>query len=383
MLKDPKILILTAHYGNGHIQVAKTLEQSLRKMGIDKVTVSDLISESHPIMAEITRYLYLKSFSIGKQFYRLFYYSVDKMSNKRIMNLYVKLGHRRLQELVRTMNPDIIINTFPITVVPEYRTRTGLFIPTFNVLTDFCLHRVWIHKNIDKYYVSCEDLKRKLVQHNIPPYLVKVTGIPIRPHFEETIETSSLYAKYGLDPKKKILLIAAGAHGVLKNVKDLCESFFVRDDMQIAVVCGNNQSLKAELEPLQHRHPDRIKIFGYVERIDELFRICSCMITKPGGITLSEAAALQVPLILYKPVPGQEKENAELFASKGAAIVINKLEQVRDTVNDLFNHPEKMDEMKANLKLLHQPNAAESILQDILNEAEIMLSSVYQGSVNY
>ncbi|KZM55065.1 diglucosyl diacylglycerol synthase [Aeribacillus pallidus] len=383
MLKDPKILILTANYGNGHIQVAKTLEQSLHKMGINNVKVSDLISESHPIMAEITRYLYLKSFSIGKQFYRLFYYSVDKMSNKRIMNLYLKLGHRKLNQLVREINPDIIINTFPISVVPEYRTRTGVFIPTFNVLTDFCLHRVWVHKNIDKYYVSCDDVKEKLTMLNIHPALVKVTGIPIRPQFEEKMETIDLYKKYNLDPNKKTLLIATGAHGVLKNVKDLCESFFTRDDMQIVVVCGNNQSLKDELEPLQYIHPDRIKVFGYVERIDELFRICSCMITKPGGITLSEAAALKVPLILYKPVPGQERENADLFAAKGAAVVINKLEKVQETVNDLFNHPEKMKKMKMSIAELYRPNAADTILQDILNEAEMLLDSSLKGSVNY
>lgn len=153
--------------------------------------------------------------------------------------------------------------------------------------------------------------------------------------------------------------------------------------MQIVVVCGNNQSLKDELEPLQYIHPDRIKVFGYVERIDELFRICSCMITKPGGITLSEAAALKVPLILYKPVPGQERENADLFAAKGAAVVINKLEKVQETVNDLFNHPEKMEKMKMSIAELYRPNAADTILQDILNEAEMLLDSSLKGSVNY
>jgi processive 1,2-diacylglycerol beta-glucosyltransferase len=258
-----------------------------------------------------------------------------------------------------------------------------VFIPTFNVLTDFCLHRVWVHKNIDKYYVSCDDVKEKLTMLNIHPALVKVTGIPIRPQFEEKMETIDLYKKYNLDPNKKTLLIATGAHGVLKNVKDLCESFFTRDDMQIVVVCGNNQSLKDELEPLQYIHPDRIKVFGYVERIDELFRICSCMITKPGGITLSEAAALKVPLILYKPVPGQERENADLFAAKGAAVVINKLEKVQETVNDLFNHPEKMEKMKMSIAELYRPNAADTILQDILNEAEMLLDSSLKGSVNY
>lgn len=79
---------------------------------------------------------------------------------------------------------------------------------------------------------------------------------------------------------------------------------------------GKNEALKQDLLSLQKQNSDALKVFGYVENIDELFRVTSCMITKPGGITLSEAAALQVPVILYKPVPGQENENAMYFERK-------------------------------------------------------------------
>ena len=92
-------------------------------------------------------------------------------------------------------------------------------------------------------------------------------------------------------------------------------------NLQVVVVCGKNEALKQDLLSLQKQNSDALKVFGYVENIDELFRVTSCMITKPGGITLSEAA-LQVPVILYKPVPGQENENAMYFERKGARVVI-------------------------------------------------------------
>lgn len=367
---DKKILLLTANYGNGHMQVAKTLLKESKRLGFNNVVVSNLYEESNPIFSEITQYLYLKSFSIGKQFYRLFYYGVDKMYNKRKFNLYYKVGNKQLDHLVKMHKPDIIINTFPMIVVPEYRRKTGRVIPTFNVLTDFCLHKIWVHENIDKYYVATEYVKEKLVEVGTHPNDIKITGIPIRSQFEEKIPTDDIYAKYQLDPSKKNLLIMAGAHGVLKNAKELCETLVKNDDIQIIVVCGKNAVLKESLSELKQSYPQKIKVLGYVERIDELFRITDCMITKPGGITLTEASALGVPVVLYKPVPGQEKENALFFEKKGAAIVVNRHEEILHAVSSLLSDEKRLAQMKRNINSLYTKNSAETILLDIMNESD-------------
>jgi processive 1,2-diacylglycerol beta-glucosyltransferase len=386
MLKsNSKVLILTAKYGNGHVQVAKTLENQCKKLGFEKVIVCNLYSESFPVFSEITQYLYLKSFSIGKQFYRLFYYGVDKIYNKRMMNLYFKMGHKRLHQIVKSEQPDIIINTFPMIVVPEYRRKTGTVIPTFNVLTDFCLHRIWVHENIDKYYVATNHVKEKLTQVGINPGSVKVTGIPIRSQFQDEINKSEIYEKYDLNPNKKTLLIMAGAHGVLKNVKELCQSFISKgDDIQTVVICGNNTLLKESLDPLASSNPEQFKVLSYVERVDELYRIASCMITKPGGITLTEATALGVPVILFKPVPGQEKENAHFFEENNAAIIVNQIEDISDEVHKLLVDEKRLEQMKVNIKKLHVPHSADLILEDIMKEATFIRDKhVMAGSVNY
>ncbi|MGM0921544.1 MAG: diglucosyl diacylglycerol synthase [Bacillota bacterium] len=377
MLKKPKVLILTAKYGNGHVQVSKTLVKQCRELGIEEVVVSDLYAESNPVFTEITQYLYLKSFTIGKQFYRMFYYGVDKIYNKKLLTLYFKLGNKRLHELIEKEQPDIIINTFPIIVVPEYRRRTGNIIPTFNVLTDFCLHKIWVHKNIDKYYVASKRVKEKVMSLGIHPAAVKVTGIPIRSQFEENLNEEAIYKKYNLDPDKKTLLVMAGAHGVLKNVKELCESFLEEKNLQTVVVCGNNTALKESLESITGKNKENLKLLGYVERVDELFRIASCMVTKPGGITLSEAAAVGVPVILYKPVPGQEKENALFFQENEAALVVNRSEEVFDAVSSLLQDDKKLRRMKRNIKRLHHPNSSLTIMEDIVKEAAIFKEKKY------
>ncbi|OLP65059.1 Processive diacylglycerol beta-glucosyltransferase [Bacillus pumilus] len=375
MNTNKKILILTANYGNGHMQVAKTLYDECKSQGFEHVIVSNLYQESNPIVSEVTQYLYLKSFSIGKQFYRLFYYGVDKIYNKRKFNIYLKMGNKRLDELIQLHNPDIIIITFPMIVVPEYRNKTGKVIPTFNVMTDFCLHKIWVHENIDRYYVATDYVKQKLVEIGTHPSDVKVTGIPIRPQFEADVPTSKIYQKYGLSSNKKVLLIMAGAHGVLKNVKELCEALLLDSEVQIVVVCGKNATLKQSLSDLEQAHPDQLKALGYVEQIDELFRVTDCMITKPGGITLTEATAIGVPVILYKPVPGQEKENALFFEEYGAAIVINRHEDILESVTQLLQDEEKLESMKQNIKQLHLKQSSQTILEDIVEQSDLITNN--------
>jgi len=372
---NKKILILTANYGNGHMQVAKTLYDECKSQGFEHVIVSNLYQESNPIVSEVTQYLYLKSFSIGKQFYRLFYYGVDKIYNKRKFNIYLKMGNKRLDELIQLHNPDIIIITFPMIVVPEYRNKTGKVIPTFNVMTDFCLHKIWVHENIDRYYVATDYVKQKLVEIGTHPSDVKVTGIPIRPQFEVDVPKSIIYKKYGLSSDKKVLLIMAGAHGVLKNVKELCEALLLDSEVQIVVVCGKNAALKQSLSELEQAHPNQLKALGYVEQIDELFRVTDCMITKPGGITLTEATAIGVPVILYKPVPGQEKENALFFEDYGAAIVINRHEDILESVTNLLQDEEKLESMKQNIKKLHLKQSSQTILEDIVEQSDLIMSN--------
>ncbi len=129
---------------------------------------------------------------------------------------------------------------------------------------------------------------------------------------------------------------------------------------------------------------NRMRGIFYVERIDELYRIASCMITKPGGITLTEATALGVPVILYKPVPGQEKENALYFEEKKAAIIVNQIEDIFDEVNNLLGDEKRLKQMKENIKKIHIPHSADLILEDMLKEASyIRDKKLMIGSVNY
>ncbi|KMJ59681.1 diacylglycerol glucosyltransferase [Bacillus sp. LL01] len=368
--RNPKIIILTASYGNGHLQVANSLYQECLNRGFDNVKICNLYAESHPFFSELTEKLYKKSFTFGKQFYKLFYYGTDKMQSKKLLRWYYQYGFKRLTSLIQTEKSDILINTFPINAVPEFRRRTGIVIPTFNVITDYCLHRLWLHHEIDRYYVSTNEMKLKIMSEGVIESKVVVSGIPIRPAFSEIRNKRHLFEKYHLTPGRNLVLLLAGAQGVLKNMKEICETLLQQTDHQVTIVCGNNHSLRNELAPLASKYVGRFHSFGYVERIDELYRLASVIVTKPGGITLTEATAIGSPLILYKPIPGQERENAVFFTEKGAAITVHHQDELIGTIASLLENKEWQMDIYTSLKKLHIPQSHHVIMDDILTESD-------------
>lgn len=365
--EELKILILYASYGDGHVQVSKALRQRFLERGLQNVLMIDLYASAHPLMDAVARFAYLISCSFCPRLYGWSYYLTQNMRHKwtpvKFLNTF---GISALREIIRVERPDAVINTFPMAVMPELRLQTGLQIPIFTVLTDFALHDRWLHEEIDRYFVASEELKTAIVGKGIPAERIKVSGIPIRKDFCQPDHRSGIFSRYGLDPAKNTVLIMAGAYGVMHGLKKICQTLLPLDDIQILLVCGKNQSLKERIEASFAQMPN-VYIFGFVEHIEEFMAISSCMITKAGGITLSEALSLNLPVIVFRPLPGQEMENAFFLAKKGAAMIADKPEELVKHVEQILYQKQHLLQMKQAIHGLHRKNASETIVHDILN----------------
>lgn len=368
MIQKARILILTGSYGNGHLKVSKTLKETFMENDCE-VMESDLYLEAHPLLTKVTKFLYIKSFTYGQKLYGSIYYAGNKDKNSLALDFMNYYGRKTLANLVESFNPDIIINTFPMVVVPEFLKKSGSKIPMVNILTDFGLHNNWIHEEIARYFVASEDLKTEMADKGITQEQIKVTGIPIETKFEEQTDRTSLIHSYGLHPAEPITLLAAGAFGVLKNMETIVERLLRIDGNQVIVVCGRNKKLKLNLT---HKFAgnEKVRILGYTDRMDELMNIATVMITKPGGITLSEALAVQVPLILYRSVPGQELENAVFFEQKGASVNVKSPDELIDAITDLIANEDLQQEMKHNMKALYHKDASKVIYDEVSNMIE-------------
>ncbi|RXI98375.1 glycosyltransferase [Anaerobacillus alkaliphilus] len=366
-MEGPKVLILTSNYGNGHLQVADSLVQEFKRSGGNQVIVKDLFYETSPTFNEWTKKIYLKSFTkSGRHIYRLFYYSSKQITKRKNLKL-LSYGYSKLCKIVDQEKPDVIINTFPSFAVPFHRSKTKAIIPTYNVITDYCLHHSWIHPNIDKYYVASRKLKQDLLELGISQTKIFVSGMPINPVFEETTFRGDLVQKYQVNPTKKTVLIVAGAYGVSNEMKEICDR--LKDDpvIQLLIVCGKNVELYNQLKTKYQTYTD-IKVFGYVTEMAELLKISTCVITKPGGIILSEAMAMNTPIVLPKATPGQERENAQFFQEQGAAVWHEDKDKLVTEIKHLIRNEMKLIEMKENLSMLHFPNSSRAIINDILRQ---------------
>jgi processive 1,2-diacylglycerol beta-glucosyltransferase len=365
-----KILILYASYGDGHLQVSRALEDSFRRAGSAEVKLVDLYAETSPKFNRLVKFLYIKSYSLFPHLYGISYYATRRMRHDAAFSWLLNgFGVARLRDFLVAERPDLVVSTFPMQAMAESRRKYGSRVPSFTVMTDFDLHQRWIHPETDKFYVATRDLKREITALGIPQDHIRVTGIPLKRVFVEPPQTAELHAKFGLDPERRTVLIMAGSYGVMPDLAGLCANLSEVPGVQLAVVCGNNRRLQTVME---NAFPadENVRIFGFVKEINELMSISSCLVTKPGGVTLSEALAAGLPVVLYKPVPGQERENARYLASKGAALVAADTDELADGIRRLLQDQGLQESMRRSAAELRRPDAAEAVAADILREME-------------
>ncbi|ANE48894.1 hypothetical protein SY83_12700 [Paenibacillus swuensis] len=374
-----KVLILYASYGDGHLQASRALRDAFQRRDV-QVHMLDLFAEAHPLLNKFTKFLYIKSFTVLPSVYGWIYNVTKRMKHDTAFaEILHSFGTKKLQQMIERYDPDLVINTFPMQGICKLNETAGIRIPTYNVITDFDLHHRWVHPDIHKYYVATEDLKGQVEQLGVPASRIEVTGIPLKEAFNRTEHSSSSLGKmqaaaspevqqtFGLDTGKRTLLLMAGAHGVMQGLQHLCAQLDrLADDVQVALVCGNNKFLCQQMRRAFANYPN-IHVYGYVEEIHKLMSISTCIVTKPGGITLSESLSSALPILIYRPVPGQEQENASYLESKGAALISHKPKELCRQIKTLLQDPQILSEMREAIQALHKPNSSESIVSDIIH----------------
>ena len=309
-----KVLLITGSFGNGHIQVSNNLKDEFKKNYSSDVLIveSDLFLEAHPNLTPILKEMYLYSFSYFRDIYGYLYYAGKRHKN---MSSYRYFSYNYLRKLVEKESPDIIVSVFP---TPALSLLESTDIPIVNIVTDYYFHKSWLTKNAYRYFVANEDSKMAFVEAGVNSDKVKVFGIPINTNFDEKVDKKSWYEENNLLLNKKTILLSAGAFGVTNNFEDVISNIMDIGNLQVVIICGKNNQFKMRLEKNFEGKKD-IEIIGYTNDMREWMQTSDVLITKAGGVIISEALASTIPLILLNPVPGQERENAKYFERNGLA----------------------------------------------------------------
>jgi len=361
-----RILLITGSFGNGHLQVSKNVREIFEKYYGNKVTVieSDLFLQAHPNLTPVLKRLYLYSFSYFRDIYGYLYYAGRNQSD---ISIYRYFSYDYLKRLVKEIEPDIIVSTFPTPALSLLKNKK---IPIVNIITDYRFHKSWLTKGAFRYYVATDDTEKELLKLGVEKNKIRKFGIPIAEKFDDNFDTDSWLKDNGLSITKNTVLLSAGAFGVSTDFTMLIEQLKkMRNDVQVVVICGKNMKLKKELE-YKYSGDKGVKIFGYTENMYEWMKSSSVLITKAGGVTISEALASNIPLILFNPVPGQEMENAIYFRKNGMAKIAENLEEVLDCLEELF-FENNIKKIKYSMTRNYLPHASYNICKDIMGILEL------------
>ncbi len=367
MHREPSILILTASYGEGHVQAARALHQQFVSQGYKHVEVVDLIKNAYPVIHSIASKIYLRSPNsarLGLDYYGWGYAATKNSDADATWKKYLdEIGKKELVRTIRKCRPDVIINTFPFAAASAIGKRFD--IPVYTVVTDYVMHSLWMHPDTSHYFVASDQLKHECVTHAVKPDHVTVSGIPVRKAFEQlqTAVTDNQYAKL-FSQNKDILLIVAGSYGVLGKISSMVRGLIGQGQMEIVVVCGRNEKLKRKLSA-QFASQPTVHIFGFVENIHELMSIASCIVTKAGGITLTESLLTKLPILIFKPFAGQESGNAHFFQANGAALIAHSPKELQHQIINLLSDRDRLLYMKQAMGKMNHGSAAQTIVDRI------------------
>ncbi|WP_248929934.1 MGDG synthase family glycosyltransferase [Paenibacillus hamazuiensis] len=326
-MRRKRVLILSEGFGAGHTQAAQALSVSLKKLSPDVQTrVLELGSFLHPTVAPWIFGAYRKTVINQPRLYGFMYRYQYKKSLNRFTQLALhRLFYAQTAEVIRQLKPDTIVCTHPFpNVVISRLKRSGLSVPLCTVITDYDAHGTWVSNEVNKYLVSTPDVKEKLLNHGVPADHIEVTGIPVHPSFWESHDKEQLRRQFGLQAMPTVLVMGGG-WGLVHTEGFIEYLTRYRDRIQMIFCLGSNEKALADLSANpQFRHPN-IRLLGFTKEVDKLMEVSDLLITKPGGMTCTEGLAKGIPMLFYKPIPGQEEENLQYFTEHGFG------EQIRST----------------------------------------------------
>jgi len=371
-MANKKILLMYITSHSGHYRASLAIESALKILSPGIVTMNiNGFAYTNPIFEKIINTTYMSVIRNRPEVWEYLYDNPKVLKSVQgLRDTIHKSNSKKLKVLIADeFKPDAVVCTqaFPCGMVADYKKYLGLKLPLFGVLTDHAPHSYWIFDNVDYYIMPSEASRSHFIKNGVSDAKIRVFGIPINQKFSVRHDKKEICGRLGLDSSKRTVLIMGGSQG-MGPVENMLDAFERVDlDFQIIAICGINKRLQKRLAKRGKRYKKKILTFGLVENVDELMDISDIIITKPGGLTTSEALAKNLPMIIIHPIPGQEMKNTEFLLSQGVALRAEDGDEAAVLIKELFSNSVKLDEMRRKTDFIKKPNSAMDIAQLILH----------------
>ena len=395
-----KVLIMSASTGGGHNRAARAIKEELESRTIDNMSIECEIVDSLKLVNNTMDKVISRGYEKSALYTPKAYGSVYRFSETTIAsknefktNPLTSLMARKFKHLLNESTPDLIIGTHPFPMIALstlkknnnihslsrsesfYKSTKVDIPPMISVLTDYTTHSTWIQNEIDYYIVGHEYVKELLVYEGVDSEKVKAFGIPVEKSFLSHRDRETVLTELGLSPEKLTVLLMGGSFGA-GNIKETLEDLIAIDrDFQILVITGRNEHLKDKLSKMLDYtiHNKNICLLGYTNKMNDILASIDVLISKPGGLTTTEALLNDVPMIVPYFIPGQEEENLDFLTNCGAALRTTKKYSLPVLLKVLIDDPSRLDNLRKNIKSIRKFDSAVNIsnlVVDILTDNE-------------
>ncbi len=365
-----KVLILTVSTGQGHNSTAMALHTAIKASGADSRTV-DVCYCINKFLGMVVSKGYLLSVDALSSSYASTYSRLENRKanpNSAILKL-CSLIAPKLNEYISDYNPDVIVCThvFAALSVVALKRKGLIRAKTVGIITDFTVHPYWEDVTDFNYIVTPSERllwqcrKKGFRESQILPF-----GIPLRAEF--SVKTNKARAKklLGFYPDKPLITVMSGSMGygsITRTVKAIDK---VNKCFQMAVVCGNSEEELNKLRDTKLRHKT-LKL-GYTDKVSLLMDASDCIITKPGGLSISESLSKGLPMILVNPIPGHEERNLTFLLNSGAAMAVSENCPAPELVWQFFSEKKVRENMSSAAKAIGKTDAANRLAEFIISE---------------
>jgi len=370
-MQPKRIILMYISEVSGHRSATMAIEKALKEISPDcEILNINAFNYTNPISEKVINRIYME---VIKHTPKVWDYLYDNPSVVKGLEKIKKSVHKsnspKLKKLFDKFNPDLVVCTqaFPCGMVADYKKAYSSNLPLVAVLTDYIPHSYWVYDTVDYYITPSEDVSERLAKKGVASSKIKSLGIPFDHKFNQRLNSAEIFHKLKLDANKPVVLIMGGGQG-LGPIKTIVKSLEkVKPDIQELIITGTNKRLYRSLRrKIRHYNKD-IHLFGFVQNIHELMFISRVIISKPGGVTTAEVLSARLPMVIVKPIPGQEVNNTNFLVHKGAAIKVDEPKDVYRVIEELLEDKTKSENLKLAAAQIAKPNASMDLARLLLS----------------
>jgi len=371
-----KIILLYSTAGLGHKKAAMALLKAFRAREDVKCEMVNVLDYGNRFCCFVYEALYVFFMTRARWLWGALYHlsnnTVADVITRKLRGIIDYHSLPGLGEVLVKKAPDAIVAThfFLPSIADILMKNKAFYSRMFAVITDYGPHTYWLSRAIDRFFVGSASASEELAKRGVPEDKITVSGIPTTDDFCGEFDTEDLRRTYRLDKDRKTIFLMSGGFGVGPMEKMLFSLNECKVEIQVIAVCGHNKEVYEDIELIRDKLRYPLVLFGFTDKVAELMAVSDIMVTKAGGISVTEALNMRLPMVFYASVPGQETWNEDLLVRVGAAQKADNVRDIPVIVNRMLLSEDAYETFIEGIDKVRRPHAAEHIVDMVLKDIE-------------